>query len=199
MNIINKIISSYLNNKSLYIGEKVTIAEHMIQTAMLAEKNNCSSNLICSSLLHDYGHFILENPDDLVKKEKNGRHEYLGYEFLKKYFVSANSQFWQNGYALSQYETLHAFVAKKTWLHPLIISCVLLASLFALFFLRRVRRGGLLQKFLAEGMYFNALYRNILIKPLTYVSQSLSQYENRAIVGEYNQDRWHGLSIDYTF
>tara|TARA_Y100000590_G_scaffold249250_1_gene280050 strand:- start:159 stop:695 length:537 start_codon:yes stop_codon:yes gene_type:complete len=87
MNIINKIISSYLNNKSLYIGEKVTIAEHMIQTAMLAEKNNCSSNLICSSLLHDYGHFILENPDDLVKKEKNGRHEYLGYEFLKKYFL----------------------------------------------------------------------------------------------------------------
>jgi len=41
MNIIDQIISSYLNNKSLYIGEKVTITEHMIQTAMLAEKNNC--------------------------------------------------------------------------------------------------------------------------------------------------------------
>ena len=87
MNIINQIIYSYLNNKSLYIGERVTIAEHMIQTAMLAEKTNCSSNLICSSLLHDYGHFILENPDNLVKKEKDGRHEDLGYEFLKKYFV----------------------------------------------------------------------------------------------------------------
>ena len=87
MNIIDQIISSYSNNKSLYIGEKVTITEHMIQTAMLAEKNNCSSNLICSSLLHDYGHFILENPDDLVSKRKDGKHEDVGYEFLKKYFV----------------------------------------------------------------------------------------------------------------
>ena len=87
MNIIDQIISSYLNNKSLYIGEKVTITEHMIQTAMLAEKTNCSSSLICSSLLHDYGHFILENPDDLVNKNKDGKHEDVGYEFLKKYFV----------------------------------------------------------------------------------------------------------------
>ena len=88
MNIVDKIISSYLNNKSLYIGEKVTMSEHMIQTAMLAEKNNSSSNLICASLLHDYGHFILENPDDLVKKEKDGKHEELGYKFLKKYFIN---------------------------------------------------------------------------------------------------------------
>ena len=87
MNIVNQIISSYSNNKSLYIGEKVTITEHMIQTAMLAEKTNCSSSLICSSLLHDYGHFILENPDDLVNKKKNGKHEDVGYEFLKKYFI----------------------------------------------------------------------------------------------------------------
>ena len=87
MNIVDQIISSYSNNKSLYIGAKVTIAEHMIQTAMLAEKTNCSSNLVCSSLLHDYGHFILENPDDLVNKEKDGKHESVGYEFLKKYFT----------------------------------------------------------------------------------------------------------------
>ena len=37
MNIIDKIISNFINNKSLYIGEKVTISEHMIQTAMIAE------------------------------------------------------------------------------------------------------------------------------------------------------------------
>ena len=87
MNIIDQIISSYLNNKSLYIGEKVTITEHMIQTAMIAEKSNSTSDLVCSSLLHDYGHFILDNPDDLVKKNKDGKHETIGYEFLKRYFV----------------------------------------------------------------------------------------------------------------
>ena len=87
MNIIDKITSNFLNNKSLYIGETVTMSEHMIQTAMLAEKTNCSSNLICSSLLHDYGHFILESPEVLVIKNKDGKHEDVGYEFLKKYFV----------------------------------------------------------------------------------------------------------------
>jgi len=87
MNIVDQIISSYLKNKSLYIGEKVTMTEHMIQTAMLAEKTNSSNSLICSSLLHDYGHFILENPDNLIDKNKDGKHEEVGYEFLKKHFV----------------------------------------------------------------------------------------------------------------
>ena len=47
MNIIYKIISNFINDKSLYIGEKVTIAEHMIQTAMIAENAKSSNNLIC--------------------------------------------------------------------------------------------------------------------------------------------------------
>ena len=85
--ILNQIIAPYLNNKSLYIGEKVTMSEHMIQTAMLAEKTNSSSTLVCSSLLHDYGHFIIENPDNLVDEKKDGEHEIVGYEFLKKYFI----------------------------------------------------------------------------------------------------------------
>ena len=87
MKIIDQIIFNYLNNKSLYIGEKVTMSEHMIQTAMLAEKNNFTSSLVCSSLLHDYGHFILQNPDNLIANNKDGRHEFVGYKFLKKYFI----------------------------------------------------------------------------------------------------------------
>ena len=63
------------------------MSEHMIQTAMLAEKTNSSSNLVCASLLHDYGHFILDNPDKLVKIDKDGKHEDVGYDFLKKYFI----------------------------------------------------------------------------------------------------------------
>tara|TARA_Y100000590_G_scaffold440478_1_gene565892 strand:- start:199 stop:768 length:570 start_codon:yes stop_codon:yes gene_type:complete len=88
MSIINKIIKNFENNKKLYIGEKVTISEHMIQTAMIAEKNNSSKSLVCACLLHDYGHFIVEDPDLLVSKSLDGKHEDLGYEFLKKYFVS---------------------------------------------------------------------------------------------------------------
>ncbi len=86
MDIIEKIISNFKNNKSLYIGEKITIAEHMIQSAMLAEKSKSKNNLVCSCLLHDYGHFILEDPEELVKKSKDGKHEDIGYEYLKRFF-----------------------------------------------------------------------------------------------------------------
>ena len=86
MKIIDKIISNFINNKTLYIGEKITISEHMIQSAMIAEKAKSPNSLICSCLLHDYGHFILENPDELVRKKVDGKHEYIGYEYLKKFF-----------------------------------------------------------------------------------------------------------------
>ena len=86
MQVVDKIITNFTNNNSLYIGEKVTMSEHMIQTAMLAEKAKCDDDLICSCLLHDYGHFILENPDELVKESLDGKHEDIGYEYLKKIF-----------------------------------------------------------------------------------------------------------------
>ena len=86
MNIIDKIISNFINNKSLYIGEKVTISEHMIQTAMIAENAKSSNNLVCSCLLHDYGHFILEAPDKLVRTKIDGKHEDIGYQYLKNFF-----------------------------------------------------------------------------------------------------------------
>ena len=86
MQVVDKIISNFTNNKSLYIGEKVTMSEHMIQTAMLAEKAKCDDNLICSSLLHDYGHFVIEDPKQLVTDKIDGRHEIIGANYLKKFF-----------------------------------------------------------------------------------------------------------------
>ena len=86
MHILDKIISNFKNNKSLYIGEKLTISDHMIQAAMLAEKLKSKNILVCSCLLHDYGHFIIEDPDNLVKNNKDGNHESIGYEYLKNFF-----------------------------------------------------------------------------------------------------------------
>ena len=53
---------------------------------MLAEKNKCSDNLICSSLLHDYGHFIIDDPDKLVSNQIDGNHELIGANYLKSFF-----------------------------------------------------------------------------------------------------------------
>ena len=87
MDIIDKIEFNFINNKSLYIGENLTMSDHMIQSAMLAEKAKCKDDLICSCLLHDYGHFILEDPNELVKMNKDGSHENIGYEYLKFFFT----------------------------------------------------------------------------------------------------------------
>ena len=84
--IIDKIIKKYQTNKDFYLGEKVTISEHMIQTAMLAEKNNSPQSLICACLLHDIGHFIIKDPDQLVSKSVDGKHEDIAFDFLKNYF-----------------------------------------------------------------------------------------------------------------
>ena len=86
MRIVDEIINKYQNNNSLYIGEKVTMTEHMIQTAMLAEENHSPESLICACLLHDYGHFIIEDPDHLVSKSMDGKHEDIGFNFLNNYF-----------------------------------------------------------------------------------------------------------------
>ena len=86
--IVDEIINKYKNNSSLYIGEKVTMTEHMIQTAMLAEENHSPGSLICACLLHDYGHFIIEDPDHLVSKSMDGKHEDIGFNFLNNYFRS---------------------------------------------------------------------------------------------------------------
>ena len=86
MHIVDEIINKYQNNNSLYIGEEVTMTEHMIQTAMSAEENQSPASLICACLLHDYGHFIIEDPDQLVSKSIDGKHEYIGFNFLKNYF-----------------------------------------------------------------------------------------------------------------
>ena len=89
MEIVDEILLKFSSDKSLYIGEKVTISEHMIQSAMLAEKTNSSDDLICASLLHDYGHFIIANPNKLVSDKMDGGHEEVGAKYLKKYFVDS--------------------------------------------------------------------------------------------------------------
>jgi len=58
----------------------------MIQTAMLAEKENSSKSLVCACLLHDIGHFIIEDPDFLVSKFIDGKHEEIAFNFLNNYF-----------------------------------------------------------------------------------------------------------------
>jgi phosphonate degradation associated HDIG domain protein len=71
-----------------YLGEDVTMAEHMLQGATIAEQNGQSDEIIVGALLHDIGHFTSEfgtyHPDDTEDRH----HEDAGAEVLEQFFPS---------------------------------------------------------------------------------------------------------------
>ena len=71
-----------------YLGEPVTMAEHMLQGATIAEQNGQPEEIIVGALLHDIGHFTSEfgtyHPDDT----KDRHHEDAGAEVLEQFFPS---------------------------------------------------------------------------------------------------------------
>lgn len=71
-----------------YLGEPVTMAQHMLQGATIAEQNGLSEEIIVGALLHDIGHFTSEfgtyHPDDT----KDRHHEDAGAEVLAPFFPS---------------------------------------------------------------------------------------------------------------
>ena len=66
-----------------YLGEDVSMAEHMIQTAMNAEKAGASDTMIAAALIHDIGHFAHAQPDP---DDWNRNHSEAGSNFLKDHF-----------------------------------------------------------------------------------------------------------------
>ena len=66
-----------------YLGEPVTVAEHMLQCAALADAEGAPDALVSAALLHDIGHLTGAageyRPDDV----KDRRHEEAGAAILK--------------------------------------------------------------------------------------------------------------------
>ena len=71
-----------------YLGEPVTMAEHMLQGATFAEKQGLREEIIVAALLHDIGHFTSEfgtySPDDTEDRH----HEDAGADVLGDFFPS---------------------------------------------------------------------------------------------------------------
>ena len=69
-----------------YLGEAVTMAEHMLQTATLALASGAPDALVAAALLHDIGHFTSEfgtySPGDTVDRH----HEAAGAGVLAGHF-----------------------------------------------------------------------------------------------------------------
>ena len=69
-----------------YLGERVTIAEHMLQAATLAEKEGCNEAIIVAALLHDIGHFTSEFGSFSMNDEVDKLHEDGGARILERFF-----------------------------------------------------------------------------------------------------------------
>ena len=69
-----------------YLGEAVTVAEHMLQGAHFAEAANESEAVIVAALLHDIGHFISEFGTFTMDDIQDRYHEEAGAMALEPFF-----------------------------------------------------------------------------------------------------------------
>ena len=69
-----------------YLGEKVTMAEHMLQAAYFAGQDGATEKLIVAALLHDVGHFIGDFGDDFIEMGVDNLHEDAGGKVLSPFF-----------------------------------------------------------------------------------------------------------------
>jgi gamma-butyrobetaine dioxygenase len=75
--------------RALYFGEAVTEAEHALQAAQLAEAEGAGDALVAAALLHDVGHLLHKYGEDVADRGVDGRHEQIGYAWLRRWFGPA--------------------------------------------------------------------------------------------------------------
>ena len=69
-----------------YIGEPVSISQHMLQCAELAGDSGASDETVAAALLHDIGHFISEFPANAAADGVDNLHEEAGARALERFF-----------------------------------------------------------------------------------------------------------------
>lgn len=69
-----------------YLGEPVTMAEHMLQGATFAEEAGHSEEIIVAALLHDIGHFTSEFGTFSMEDTEDRYHEEAGAQVLEAFF-----------------------------------------------------------------------------------------------------------------
>ncbi len=75
-----------------YMGESVTMSQHMEQTAACAVADKAADDLVIAALLHDIGHFIGEHPIEALENGIDNNHEEVGANYLQKHFPASISE-----------------------------------------------------------------------------------------------------------
>ena len=69
-----------------YLGEAVTMRQHMLQAAMRAEREGAADELVAAALLHDIGHYTGEFGEDCIEQGVDNFHEEAGAALLAPFF-----------------------------------------------------------------------------------------------------------------
>jgi phosphonate degradation associated HDIG domain protein len=87
MSVVEEILELFARRgASAYHGEAVSQAEHALQAADLAEQEGAPDRLIVAALLHDVGHLLDGQDEDLAERGVDGRHEEAGGAWLARHF-----------------------------------------------------------------------------------------------------------------
>jgi phosphonate degradation associated HDIG domain protein len=74
------------NGAAAYLGEPVTLRDHMLQSAAAAEADKAGDELVAAALLHDIGHLLHGGDEDAAEHGIDTYHEEVGYRFLQRHF-----------------------------------------------------------------------------------------------------------------
>ena len=72
-----------------YFGEPVTVLEHCLQAAFFASQARSSDALIVAALLHDIGHLLHQEGEDVANHGVDTRHEELANQKLAAHLPAA--------------------------------------------------------------------------------------------------------------
>ena len=74
-----------------YLGEPVTMGQHMLQGATMAEKSREPDEIIIGTLLHDIGHFTSEFGTFSMEDTEDRYHEDAGAAVLEQFFPKSDN------------------------------------------------------------------------------------------------------------
>ncbi len=86
-----------------YMGEKVSLSQHMEQSAACASADGAPDALVVAALLHDVGHFVSDFPIDALENGIDNLHETAGADFLCAYFPLSVTEPIRNHVAAKKY------------------------------------------------------------------------------------------------
>jgi [1-hydroxy-2-(trimethylamino)ethyl]phosphonate dioxygenase len=89
MTVIDEILDLYRRKGDATYGEGVSQTEHALQSALLAETENASAELVSAALLHDIGHLLHDLPEDIASRGLDAQHESIASAWLSRHFGPA--------------------------------------------------------------------------------------------------------------